>query len=226
MNTFLWYLEITWDYIAQMLPCAVTAGIIFFCLRPVRKRRLTAAGLKSGPWREGALFLFVLFCAGLGALTLFQGGFWSWGHWHWVMQGVIPAFAPVDYELQLQTLQLIPFREIAGAFNGSWRFFMLLGNVVIFVPLGFFPALLWRSPRWWKSLLSGFCSSFFIEFVQFFIGRSSDIDDVILNTLGALCGFWLFLLLRRLAPRFTAKFQCSRLEVHDGREIGDSAASA
>ena len=53
----------------------------------------------------------------------------------------------------------------------GWLLFMLLGNIIMFVPVGFFPALLWRRARWWKSLLAGFCSSCTIEFTQFF--RSS-----------------------------------------------------
>ena len=61
-------------------------------------------------------------------------------------------------------------------------------------------------PGW--SLLAGFCASASIEFIQFFIGRSTDIDDVILNTTGALAGFWVFCLLRAVLPNFTKKFQC------------------
>jgi len=221
------FLNATADYIAQMLPCMLAASLVFFLLRSRRKNRLAAAGLVSGPWRETGLFLFALYCAGLGALTLFQGGFWSRSHWYWVLRGAVPVFDPVDLSLQVMTVQFIPFREIATAFTGTWRAYMLLGNVVMFVPLGFFTALLWRAPRWRRALLIGFCVSLFIEVVQFFIGRSSDIDDVILNTLGALCGFWLFLLFRVLAPRLVKKFQCTRTEVHPhGRETGDRTASA
>ena len=32
MDVLLWYGEITWDYIKQMLPCAVGAAAVFFCL--------------------------------------------------------------------------------------------------------------------------------------------------------------------------------------------------
>jgi len=209
-----------------MLPCMLCASVVFFLAGPWRKRRLAAQDLESGPWRESALFLFLLFCAGLGALTLFQSGFWSWGHWYWVMRGERPVFDPVDYHIQVQCLQLTPFREIITAFQGTWRTYMLLGNIIMFAPLGFFAALLWHGPRWWKSLLTGFCASLFVEVVQFFIGRSSDVDDLILNTFGALCGFWLFCLLRLFAPRFTRKFQCTRLEVPHGRENGDRTASS
>ena len=76
---------------------------------------------------------------------------------------------------------------------------MLLGNLSMFAPLGFFPALLWDGPGWRKALLTGVCSSLFV-------GRNSDINDLILNRLGALCGYWAFLLLRRLAPALPPDF--------------------
>lgn len=206
----------TWDYIAQMLPCMLIATLLFFLLHPRRKRRLSALGLKSSHCRECGLYFFMLFCAGLGALALFPRGFWAYGHWYCVLQGESPVFAPVDYSMQLQAIQLTPFREISVAFTSSWRAYILLGNVIMFAPIGFFTALLWRGAKWWKSLLAGACSSLFVEVVQFFIGRTSDIDDVILNAFGALCGFGLFFILRSLAPRFTKEFQCTRLEAPYG----------
>ena len=212
LDTMLFYLEITGDYLRQMLPCAMAAALIFWALTPWRSRRLAAQGLRSGPWREGALLFLLLFCAGLAGLTLFPANFWSIWHWRAAFQGTEPLFPSVDHRLQLQTIQLIPFREISGALFGPWRFFMLLGNVVMFVPLGFFPALLWRRARWYRSVLTGLCTSTGVETIQFLIGRGSDVDDIILNTLGALAGYGLFLLLRRLAPRFTKKFRCIKAE--------------
>lgn len=220
MDKLLWYGSVTWDYLAQMLPCALAASVVFFCVQPVRKRRLAAKGLASGRAREGGVLFFVLFCAGLGALTLFPAGFWSWEHWHRVLRGELPVFSPVDYAERLCAIQLIPLQNIfASGGRMGWGQYMLLGNVVMFAPLGFFSALLWRAPHWWKAMLVGFCTSLSIEIIQFFVGRSSDVNDVLLNTLGALCGFWLFCLLYRSCPRFTVKFQCTRIEeVPHGRE--------
>lgn len=207
-RTLWWYLENIGDYLLQMLPCMCIALILFLLLRPWRRRRLTRMRLSSGPWREGGLLLFAMFAAGLAALTLFPAYFWTADHWRAVLSGTKPLFRPVDFKLQLQTLQMNPLQEIFRAFRGPWVMFLMLANIGIFVPVGFFTALLWRNPRWWKSLLVGFCSSAAIEFIQFFIGRSTDIDDVILNTAGALAGFWVFWLLRLIAPSFTKKFQC------------------
>ena len=69
----------------------------------------------------------------------------------------------------------------------------LAGNVLIFSPLGFLPPLLWQ--RWrhlWAVVPLSAGVSCLIEFLQLFLGRSVDVDDVLLNTLGGLLGYLLF----------------------------------
>lgn len=204
-------------YVVQMIPMCLLALVIFMIVRPARLRRLKAHGLVSGTLREIMLCLFLLFCAGLAALTLFPANIWSYvltfGQ-GWYDGASFFSFYPT-WEQTMSGLaylpnMLTPFQEIRRALDhmSYWGLFMLLGNIIMFIPIGFFPALLWRRWRWWKSLLAGFCSSFTIEFIQFFIGRSTDIDDVILNTAGALAGFWLFCLLRAVFPNCMEKFQC------------------
>ena len=207
-----WYLGNIMDFSAQMAPCMLLALLAFLALRPARMRRLERLGLYSPPGREWALVLFVMFCAGLAALTLFPARFWALDRLGQVLRGARPLFPPVDWRLQLQTLQLTPFQEIRRAFHGPWVMFLMVANIGIFCPLGLFPALLARRPRWWKSVLIGLGSSCAIEFIQFFIGRSSDVDDVILNTAGALAGYWVFCLLRALFPGWISRFQCRERE--------------
>jgi glycopeptide antibiotics resistance protein len=213
----LWYLSNIWDYFVQMLPCMLIALMLFLVLTPLRKARLANRELVSPACREAALLLFVMFGAGLAALTLFPADFWSVSHWRSFLQGDQSLFPAVDRARQLQNLQLVPGREIQRAFRGPWVMFLLLANIGMFVPVGFFSALLWRRARWWKSLLVGFFLSCSIEGIQFFIGRTTDIDDVILNTAGALGGFWLFWLLHAVVPKGMARFQCrERKDVQDG----------
>ena len=204
-------------YVVQMIPMCLLALVIFLIVRPARLGRLKAHGLVSGTLREITLCLFLLFCAGLAALTLFPSNIWSYvltfGR-GWYDGASFFSFYPT-WEQTMSSLaylpnMLTPFQEIRRALGhmSYWGLFMLLGNIIMFMPIGFFPALLWRKWRWWRSLLTGFCASVSIEFIQFFIGRSTDIDDVILNTAGALLGFWIFWLLRAIAPSFMEKFQC------------------
>lgn len=71
-------------------------------------------------------------------------------------------------------------------------------NVVLFVPLSFIGAVL--LPRWgWLQWLGvGFALTFLVEFVQgvFLPDRTPDVVDMVANSLGALVGYWLFLLAR------------------------------
>ena len=208
-----------WTYAVQMLPLGLTALTVFLLLRPMRKKRLNRLGLVSSVWRETAMAVFVIFCAGLAALTLFPANIWSYvlnslfrqAHWERrALASFYPTWEQTVAQIPYLRDMLTPFQEINRALRhmSYWLLFMLLGNIVMFMPVGFFPALLWRRWRWWKSLLLGFSSSVTIEFIQFFIGRSTDIDDVILNTAGALAGFWMFRLLRAIFPNFIKKFQC------------------
>ena len=217
METLLWYLEITLDYIKQMLPCMAIGAGGFLALLHHRRRGLYRRGLQSGVVREIGLFVFVLFCAGLAALTVFPSNFWTVSHWQEAFQGLRPFFPITPLSESVQYIGWTPtlFR---GDTLGEWGFYMVAANALIFVPIGFFANLLWRKPRWWKGLAVGFCVSFTIEFLQLFVNRSTDVDDLILNTLGAFVGGLTALLLRRLAPRFTQHFQ---VEVQHGRETGD-----
>ncbi|NLZ27012.1 MAG: VanZ family protein [Chloroflexi bacterium] len=77
----------------------------------------------------------------------------------------------------------------------------LLGNLLIFAPIGFLSAFLFKQPRWHKSLLAGLALSFTIEIVQLFlILRSFDVDDLLLNSLGTLIGFLFFALITLIPP--------------------------
>lgn len=221
MDTILWYMEITWDYVMQMLPCAILGAVGFFCLRLWRKKWLAAEGLKSGAGRDGAMLFFVLFAAGLSALTLFPSGFFDQVYLYF-RHGWPITFRSVSEGFYWK---ITIFEELVDCFLGphvaAWPLYMLLGNIIMFIPFGFFPALIGDKPRWWKTILTGFCVSAFIEIVQLFVGRSSDINDIILNTFGALCGFGVYLLLKRLAPKFTARFKLQKTEVPHGCETGN-----
>ncbi len=201
MGRIVWYAELTWDYVWQMLPCALGAALVLLALMPWRRSRLASRGFRSPLRREAALFCFTAFCGGLAALTLFPANFWST-----VLSGELPAFA-VQYNGGF-FWEITILRDLLG---GPWVFFLLLGNVAMFLPLGLFPPLLWEGGRWWKSGLTGLCASTAVELVQLFNGRRSDINDILLNTCGALCGYGLFWLLRRLAPGWVEKFRCVKV---------------
>ena len=85
-----------------------------------------------------------------------------------------------------------------GFFMVKFWVINILGNIILLAPLAFIMPVISKKFRSLKSVvILCFCTSLFIEFLQFlslFIGnlRSVDIDDIILNTLGAFIGFGAF----------------------------------
>ncbi len=211
METLVWYLTNALEYAVQMAPCCALGLLAFGLALPFRRRRLAAMGLESGQAREAALLLFTLFCCGLGALTLFPDRFWTPEHWSGWLAGLHPLFPPVDRQHMLDRVQLDIFGEIGRAGTSRWLMFMMIANLGVFLPVGFFPAVLWRGWRLWKSALAGFGTSLVIETVQLLLPRTSDVDDLILNTAGAAAGYLLAFLFRRLFPGPAARLQVRRL---------------
>jgi len=67
----------------------------------------------------------------------------------------------------------------------------ILGNVALFVPVGFF----WKGlPKSGHVVLKGALLSLAIEIFQSVFARAADVDDILLNTLGCFIGVKLFIL--------------------------------
>jgi len=132
---------------------------------------------------------FILYCVLLITLTLFDP-MWGRGglNFNWTKENF-------KYYMS-NSINLIPFKTIIGytksiftsLINTKNIFFNLFGNVVCLMPLAFFIPLLFKKINNTKRfVLSILCITISIELIQFitFTG-SCDIDDVILNTLGAI----------------------------------------
>ena len=105
---------------------------------------------------------------------------------------------PDDASLVLASVNLVPARTVVGIIRDFPGLVIqqLLGNVVLFVPLGFLlPLLSTRYRRFALTAAVGLAVSLGIELVQFALlltliaRRSVDVDDVILNVTGACLGY-------------------------------------
>lgn len=89
-------------------------------------------------------------------------------------------------------INLIPFTVIKTMWQNPINFF---GNIFAFLPFGFLLVLLCNYCR--KAYITGLLGaglSFVIEFLQLFEARGTDIDDILLNTLGTMIGYLLGIL--------------------------------
>lgn len=105
------------------------------------------------------------------------------------------AQAGGDYQYNLVLFKEIKrfwnYREQLGIFAVTAN---LLGNVVGFLPYGYFLPVLWKKTDYFMSaLLLTFSLSLAIETIQlYFKVGSFDVDDLFLNTLGGLLGFFIY----------------------------------
>lgn len=96
----------------------------------------------------------------------------------------------------------IPLREIISDITGQSgdSILNLFGNIAMFIPYGFlFPIAAQRKS--FKINLVPFLNSMVIEIIQLFEGRHCDIDDVILNTVGAIFGWLILMVILNLRRR-------------------------
>lgn len=71
-------------------------------------------------------------------------------------------------------------------------------NVILFLPLGFFLPLMYKNfKNVGKVVLTGFLLSLSIEIVQMFGRGSTDVNDLITNTLGTILGYLFYKILSK-----------------------------
>ena len=89
---------------------------------------------------------------------------------------------------------LVPFSEIMRYEFGSKMFnYNVFGNILIFLPFGYLIGEYVDPKKIWPVLITTFVTSIVVEFVQLQIGRSFDIDDIILNVTGGDIGYLLYI---------------------------------
>lgn len=124
--------------------------------------------------------LFVTYSALLIYLVLFSQGF-----------GRVATIR--DYNL-------VPFKTITNYFKyrrsfGDMNYYInIYGNIIAFMPLGYFLFVFEKKHRFYKSIIIPFVLSLMIEIAQIKMKVGSfDVDDIILNTLGGFCVYFLLL---------------------------------
>lgn len=79
----------------------------------------------------------------------------------------------------------------------------VIGNIAMFIPIGIiWPSVLRSLATPWKVICAGIGFSLFIEILQLpFFDRVSDIDDLLLNSLGFLLGYGIYLIFKKSSKK-------------------------
>ena len=186
------------DYIREMAAYVILSLPLILALR-FAFHRVKKRSLKELNWYHeiGVIVLFMVF-VGLASQT------------------IIPRYGPVDY----MNINLVPFNKLTeireSAQRGIFSYIVneVIGNIALFVPIGFLLPLLWkRFEKIWVVLLCCLSISLAIEIIQLAISlRATDVDDLIMNALGGIIGYLAYALIRRLTKSKTDNFKLAEKE--------------
>ncbi|WP_242955821.1 VanZ family protein [Lachnoclostridium sp. An181] len=108
-----------------------------------------------------------------------------------------------NLELFKEIKRFWTYREQLGFFA---TFTNLIGNILIFVPFGFFLPMASKYRSFFSTLFYSFGVSLCVEIFQFFAKVGSfDVDDLFLNTVGGVAGFILFMICNTVRRRYDEK---------------------
>jgi glycopeptide antibiotics resistance protein len=105
----------------------------------------------------------------------------------------------------------IPFKTILPYLLGDNGFLIgalnIGGNIVFLIPIGFLLPFVFKGFDWRGSLVIAVLFGLSIELTQVFLQIGIfDIDDVILNGLGVMVGFWVYLFFQKIMSSSYRKF--------------------
>ena len=106
-------------------------------------------------------------------------------------------------DINWSTNNFIPFREILR-YNITSRYFFknVVGNMLMFLPFGFFISYYLDADDIKIPILLTIVASIAIEIVQMIIGRVFDVDDILLNLVGSILGFYIYRVIRIIGEKF------------------------
>ncbi|MBE6730363.1 MAG: VanZ family protein [Ruminococcaceae bacterium] len=178
----------------EVLPVSLLAGLIYTLYKLNKYRKLQE---KLPVKKEIIRILFTVYVTGLISLTLLPQNFWTYFYFH-VKNGYCnETLAPIFSG----GFNFIPSicKWLTGEFTfGSWVKTMLTLNMLMFVPYGIFVYLISGKLQFKNICTVSLIIPLFIELFQPVIGRSFDIDDFILNSLGILVGHYLAFLSHKI----------------------------
>jgi glycopeptide antibiotics resistance protein len=179
-------------YRSLAFPILVLSAIVVPCWLVFRLYRHRTAGHSLSFRRELLLLTFVVYLSGLAATTLTPN-----------RSSRYRAEATVGIDLRPSLASLTCSSAFLPGGSSAQGFCVrnARGNFLLFFPLGLLIPLVWRRLRFWRGVQIAIAVSCGIELVQYVsrswgVNRTADINDVILNVLGACLGLVLVHLLR------------------------------
>lgn len=171
----------------QVVPITCLVGVIYAAYRCIKIKK---HGISFVWGTEIMRWLFVCYLTGLINLILVPNNLWTY-IWFYLRNGY--SGCELD-PLFSGGVNLVPtlIKVLTGEFTiGRWVQTMLAGNFLMFVPMGFFLPLVSEKVNKQNILKISIIIPIIVEVIQLIVGRSFDVDDLILNFAGIIVGYFI-----------------------------------
>ncbi|WP_320972412.1 VanZ family protein [Enterocloster bolteae] len=92
--------------------------------------------------------------------------------------------------------------------HSGYHWYLILGNIALFIPFGFFLTPILFKPDWRKVVILGIALSTVIEIIQVLTNRGlGELDDVLHNTWGSLLGYCAAVIMEHVLGRRNKQFK-------------------
>lgn len=180
-------------YFFEAVPVTILVGLIYAIYRycKIRKQHISVfLGLEIVKW------LFVCYLTGLCYLLFAPSEVFGeiyryilFGYVDWGAGSLADSLHFFTFDFNL-----VPtvFRWLNGEVTiGNWVKTMIIGNLLMFVPMGVFLSLIFKKINYKNIFKIAILIPVVVEILQPVVGRSFDVDDIIMNFLGILIGYFM-----------------------------------
>ncbi len=179
----------------QVIPITLLLEIFYIVIRVIYLKRKK---FKINYKQEILYLIFMCYIVVLFNLTLVPSNFWS-NIWHLIFYGFGERPLAGMFEFSYNFIPTLYKVIIDEYLLGSWVITMIIGNVLMFIPMGVLIPLCFKNIGNKKIVIYAVLIPLIIEIFQPIIGRSFDIDDIIMNFLGIIIGYLIVILIRRIS---------------------------
>lgn len=178
----------------QVIPITLLVGLLYIMFRFLKlKKNNSDINYK----KEILYLIFVCYIVGLFNLVLVPRNFWN-TIWHNIFYNLNENPFEGIFDFSYNFIPTI-YKIIIGEYTlDSWGKAMIVGNFLMFIPMGILLSLCFENFKKKNMFKYAVLIPLAIEVLQLVVGRSFDIDDLVMNFLGIVIGYYLVKLIKKL----------------------------
>lgn len=178
----------------QVIPITLLVGLLYIIFRFLKlKKNNSDINYK----REILYLIFICYIVGLFNLVLVPINFWVIIWYNVFYNFNENPFAGI-FDFSYNFIPTI-YKIIIGEYTiDSWVKAMIVGNFLMFIPMGILLSLCFENVNKKNIFKYAVLIPLAIEVLQLVVGRSFDIDDLLMNFLGIVIGYFIVELVKKI----------------------------